>query len=181
MKHALALLGALALLAAGGRQTGDACDLRTVVKVFYCEADDAILKPADLVSKKVYFECADCGARAAAKGKCGSCGTPLEKRVSGVGVCSLCLEKPEPRSACEKKYFECPECSSSSKKAGACKQCKKAKKRLVSRALIEYACEGGCGAISPVAASCEDENCEGFGNPLVARCTQSGRFPHTTP
>jgi hypothetical protein len=171
-------LGALLLaLAYAEEESSTKCDLKTVVKAFYCDTCDAVLEKKDLVSDVTIYVCEECETVSRTAGRCECCDEPLTKKKSGKDVCRQCLNKPAPAEACRKVYFECPECEAPSAIPGTCEDCDTAFVQKVSLALVTYDCPV-CGDSRLQAGKCEDEDCKHFGKPLVRTCSASGEFPH---
>jgi Heavy metal binding domain len=168
-------LGFMAAIAAAPEE--DACDMKTVVKGFYCEACEEVMMTADLVSDVTYYACPDCDETSDEAGDCELCEVALVKKVSGKGVCKHCLKKPSAAEVCEKIYYSCPDCDAVSRKPGNCADCEVALEKQVDRAVIFYVC-AECGQQSLKAGKCTDAECEGHGKPLVKECSSSGEFPH---
>jgi len=179
MKNTLtiAALGAVFLAWAYAEETTAPCDLKTVIKAFYCETCDAVVEKKDLVSDVTVYVCDDCETISKTAGQCDGCEEPLKKKKSGKDVCKQCLVKPVPAEACRKTYYACPDCEMRSAAAGTCEDCETALVERVSLALVTYACPT-CGDSRLQAGKCEDEECKHFGKPLVRTCAASGEYPH---
>jgi len=157
----------------------DACDMKTVVKGYYCESCSEILDKKALVSDVTYYECSFCGLISKTAGKCPDCEEDYEKKTSGKDVCPKCYDKPEDVEICVKTCYECPECGDQQAEAGTCEDCEKKLVETTVRALIEYRCpQKGCYQTSYKPGKCENEECENCGKPLVKNCSESGVFPH---
>jgi hypothetical protein len=179
MRKTLAIiaLGAVFLAWAYAGESTAKCDLKTVVRAFYCEGCDAVLEKKDLVSDVTVYVCEDCEVTLRTAGRCEVCDQLLKKKKSGKDVCRQCLVKPMEVDACRKVYFECPDCEAESAAPGKCEDCDVALKEKVSLALVTYDCPE-CGDSRMQAGKCVDEECKRFGKPLVRTCSASGEFPH---
>lgn len=155
------------------------CDLAKVERAKYCESCSEVKLADQLVSKKVYFECSDCGAKQDKAGKCSDCDVVLAKITSDVDVCDTCYQKPVACEVCVKMHFECPDCGASADKAGKCVDCEVVLQKNVSRALIKYEC-GECATESFTPGKCSDEDCASHGKALRKTCTESGHPPHVS-
>lgn len=154
-----------------------ACDMAEVKAGFYCEDDDQLLLPKDVVSGVTFYECKECEVRQAEPGVCESCGEELAKKVSEKEVCPTCWRKPVAAEICIKGCHECPDCFERTAKAGKCADCDVALVKIEVRARIAYECSV-CGTYSEKPGKCEEEDCKNFGKPLAKVCSESGSFPH---
>lgn len=153
------------------------CDLKTVVKAYYCDNCEIVIEKKDLVSDVTIYVCEDCETISKTAGRCEACEEPLEKKKSEKDVCKQCLVKPAQVEACRKVYYECPDCETTSAIPGSCEDCETAFKEKVSLALVTHECPT-CGDSRLQAGKCEDEDCKHFGKPLVRTCAASGEHPH---
>jgi hypothetical protein len=179
MKKMLSIiaLGAVFLTWVYAEEKTARCDLKTVVKAFYCETCETVLEKKNLVSDVTIYVCEDCETISRTGGECEACEEPLQKKKSEKDVCSQCLVKPAQVEACRKIYYECPDCEMTNAIPGACEDCETALKEKVSLALVTYDCPK-CGDSRLRAGKCEDEDCKQFGKPLVRTCAASGEHPH---
>lgn len=179
MRKTLAIAAVCAVFLAWAYAEEDTtkCDLKTVVKAFYCENCEAVLEKKDLVSDVTIYVCEDCETASKTGGQCESCEAPLKKKSSGKDVCKTCFAKPMAVEACRKVYYECPDCESRRTNPGACEDCETALQEKVSLALVIYVCPT-CGDNRMEAGKCEDEECKNFGKPLARSCAAAGEAPH---
>jgi len=181
MRKTLAIiaLGAAFVAWAYAEETTAKCDLKTVIKAFYCDACEAVVEKKDLVSDVTVYVCAECETVSRVAGPCDGCEEPLQKKKSGKDVCKQCLVKPVPAEACRKTYYECSECDMGSAVPGTCEDCDVAFTEKVSLALVTYVCPT-CGDSRMRPGKCDDEDCKHFKKPLVRTCAASGEHPHVT-
>lgn len=158
---------------------GGPCDLKEVVSAFHCKTDSALYQQADLVSKKVYYKCRECGELDTEAGECLDCEKPRVKHTSGDNVCPACYQQPAKVKACKKTYYECPGCESTSTQPKACEECEETYAKKSSLALVEYRCTT-CGHKSLESGMCPDKTCQQAKRKLTGTCSMSGSFPHET-
>jgi len=155
----------------------DACDMKNVQKMRYCEEEERILEKTDVVSDQKYYVCESCGVTHAAPGECPDCEKALVEKVSGKNACKHCFSPTVEVEACVKKCWKCAECEALHAKGGKCPECEKALVESVSYSLIVYECPE-CEMWSHKPGKCTTEECEAEGKALVRRCSLSGEFPH---
>lgn len=155
----------------------DACDMKTVVKGFYCSSCEETLLAKNLVSEVVYYLCTGCDEVSDEPGTCEDCEVELVKKVSGKGVCAGCLEKPAAAEICEKIYFLCPDCDMTAARPGQCAECEVALEKQTDLAVIHYVCPH-CDMTSLKPGKCTDDSCEHHGKALKKECSCSGDYPH---
>lgn len=176
---AIAALGAVFLTWAFAAENTAQCDLKKVVKAFYCDTCESVLEKKDLVSDVTTYVCKDCETVSREAGQCDGCEEPLTKKKSGRDVCRQCLVKPVAAEACRKTHLECPDCGVRSADPGTCEDCETAYVETVSLALVTYVCPT-CGDSRMKAGKCEDEECKHHNKPLVRTCAASGEYPHVS-
>ena len=158
-----------------------ACDMKTVVKMRYCENDLMLLEKTDVVHDTTYYECEECEGVSESPGTCPDCEEPkLVKKTTGKNACKHCFSPTIEVEVCVKEFYACPECGHEAAKAGPCPECEDSVNlvKQVSRAVIVYECDG-CGETRHAAGTCTDPDCEHKGKALVRRCSYSGESPHT--
>ncbi len=155
----------------------DACDMKSVQKMRYCENEDRILEKSEIVSGQKYYVCESCGVNHAAAGKCPDCEEALVEKVSAKNACKHCLGSTVDVEVCVKKAWACEGCETLNAKGGECPTCEEALIEQVVHSLVVYQCPE-CDASSYVAGKCTTEDCEAKGKALVKTCTLSGEFPH---
>lgn len=182
MKLTFALVSLLALT--GALEPQDAppppCPMTQVVDAFHCRGDSRVLAPAELVSKKKFFKCPECGTRAKKSGKCPDCSERLEAKTSDADVCPECFLTPKPVKACQVRYHACRKCGEESLAAGHCEACDRPRRKCTSLALVRYHCDG-CGRSAGEPGICGHPKCPESRSDLVPRCSKSGHFPHVAP
>lgn len=157
--------------------SNDACDMKTVEKMRYCENEDRILEKTEVVSDVKYWVCESCGTKHAKGGTCADCEEPLVEKKSGKNACKHCYQPTIEAEVCVKKAWICPECETLYAEAGKCVHDEEVLVKHVSRSLVYYECPE-CMMMSYKPGKCTTEECEAKGKALVRRCTLSGEFPH---
>jgi hypothetical protein len=155
----------------------DACDMKTVQKMRYCEDEDRILEKDEVVSNQKHWVCESCGIRRAEPGACPDCEEALVEKVSGKDVCKHCYGPTVEVEVCVKKCWRCAECETFHEKRGKCPECEKELVEHTSHSLIVYECPE-CSMWSYKPGKCTTGDCDAKGKALVRRCTLSGEFPH---
>ncbi|MBI4878828.1 MAG: hypothetical protein HY812_04090 [Planctomycetes bacterium] len=171
----------LLLLSVQAATSTEECDMKTVIKAYFCAECDEVYEKKDLISDKEYYFCKDCEIAADKAGDCEWCNAPLEKKVSGKDVCPACYAPPAECEACVKVYYECPDCGETALEPGACPVCDDEKspqlEKITSLAVIQYVCEG-CYSPSLLPGRCVSDECDHEGQERVKTCSESGTFPH---
>lgn len=172
----LVVLGFAALFLAAAPHAAD-CDLKTIVKGFFCDSCKLGMEKSDLASNASYFYCDACDKSQTQDGKCADCGHALAKKTSGKDVCKKCFKKPNAADLCVKQGFVCPKCFKGYGAGGKCTTCKLTLESGAVKALVRYECTD-CKSISTTAGKCTKAGCKKNGQDLIKRCSESGRAPH---
>ena len=92
MRASLLLLGIAVLAVVPVLASEDeACDMKTVETMRYCERDSLILEKTDLVSNKKHYACESCDTAYSEPGACPDCEEPLVEKAIVLPSVSLRL------------------------------------------------------------------------------------------
>jgi hypothetical protein len=175
--RALLLVACAALLWSRQDSQPVQCDIKTVVKGYWCDGCKLGLDKTELTGTAQVLYCESCQKAWGQGTKCATCGKELTRKEPPKDACRHCLTKPAAADLCSKQGFVCAKCFKGYAAIGKCTLCNAELEPGSVRAHVTYECPE-CKTTATAAAKCAKPGCKANGSDMAARCSMSGRAPH---